>query len=170
MPGPSPASPALSLPGHTEGTSREFIVRLHDPPRGRVRLPRPLAKLMEVDKPQGVWLRMHGCYNSVVYAGTEYPAPRVMLLRRGWNTCARAHNFMEGHDLCFKLVEADMLSFKIYGCSGARLGCCNESSSKAESSSSNDSDEEDNADGDSDNDNDSDFTAVKSEYDDSGST
>ncbi|KAE8791554.1 L-ascorbate oxidase-like protein [Hordeum vulgare] len=79
-----------------------------------------------------------------------------MLLRHGWNTFARAHNFMAGHVLRFKLVETDMLSIKIYGNSGARLGCCEESLSDAESSSSSDSDEEDSADGGSDNDNDKD--------------
>ncbi|KAE8814723.1 l-ascorbate oxidase-like protein [Hordeum vulgare] len=151
MPDPSLAMSVLPLPGHTEGTVLEFIVGLHGPPRGHLRLPRPFAKVMEVDKLQGVWLRVHGCRNSVMYIDAEYPAARVMLLRRGRKTFARAHNFMAGHVLRFKLVEVDMVSVKIYGHSGARLGYCEESSSDAESSSLSDSDKENNVDGDGDN-------------------
>ncbi|KAE8810762.1 l-ascorbate oxidase-like protein [Hordeum vulgare] len=125
------SAPLLS--GHTEGTALEFVVGLRSTPHICLGLPRPFAKVMEVDKPQGVWLHIHGCRNGAVYAGVEYPAPRVMFLRRGWKTFARAHNFMAGHVLCFKLVEADMFSVKIYGHLGGRLGCCEESSSGAES-------------------------------------
>ncbi|KAE8767788.1 L-ascorbate oxidase-like protein [Hordeum vulgare] len=89
-----------------------------------------------------------------------------MLFRRGWKTFARAHNFMAGHVLCFKLVEAHMLFVKIYGHSGARVGCCKESSSDTESSSSSDSDKEDSVDEDGDNES----RAVESEYDDSRSS
>lgn len=99
--------------------------------------------VMEVDKPHGMWLRVHGCCNGTMWADAEFPAPRVMLLRRGWKTFARAHYFTGGHVLRFKLVEADMLSVKIYGHSGARLGCCEESSSDDEASSSSDNDEGD---------------------------
>ena len=67
----------------------------------------------------------------------------VMFLGHGWKTLACAHNFMSGYVLRIKLVEANMLSIKIYGHSGTRLGCCEESSSDHESSSSSDSDEED---------------------------
>ncbi|KAE8795288.1 L-ascorbate oxidase-like protein [Hordeum vulgare] len=88
-----------------------------------------------------------------------------MFLRHGWKTFARAHNFMAGHVLRFKLVEADMLSVKIYELSGARLGCCEESSSDAKSSSSSDNDEADNVHEDGD-----ESPAVKSEYDGSGSS
>jgi hypothetical protein len=65
-----------------------------------------------------------------------------MLLHRGWKTFARAHCLMKGHILRFKLVEADLLSIKVFGRSGIRLGCCAESSTDDESSSSSDSDEE----------------------------
>ncbi|KAE8803771.1 L-ascorbate oxidase-like protein [Hordeum vulgare] len=85
---------------------------------------------------------------------------RVMFLRHGWKTFARAHNFMAGHVLHFKLVEADKLSIKIYGHSGARLGCCEESSRHTESSSLSDSDEENRADEDGDNE----TSAIKSQY------
>ncbi|KAE8768649.1 l-ascorbate oxidase-like protein [Hordeum vulgare] len=151
----------LPLLGHTEGTTLEFVVRLRGPPCGRLRLPHPFAKVMEVDKLQGVWLRVHGCRNGAVYADAEYPAPRVMLLRHGWKTFTRAHNFMAGHVLRFKLVETDMLTVKIYRHSGARIGCYEESSSNTESSSLSDSDEEHNADGDGD----SESPTVNSEYD-----
>ena len=89
-----------------------------------------------------------------------------MLLRRGWKTFARTHNLMDGHVLHFKMMEADQLSVKIYGRSGARLGCYEESSSDAESSSSSDSDEEDSVG----EDDDDESQAVKSEYDDLGSS
>ena len=72
----------------------------------------------------------------------KVPIPHVMLLRRGWNTFARAHFLMKGHVLHFKLVEADLLSVKVFGRSGIRLGCCTERSTDDESSSSSDSDEE----------------------------
>ncbi|KAE8816703.1 L-ascorbate oxidase-like protein [Hordeum vulgare] len=101
-----------------------------------------------------------------MYADIKYPVPRVMFLRHGWKTFARAHNFITRHVLRFKLVEADMLSVKIYGHSGARLGCCEESSSDTKSSSSSDSDKEDNADEDGDNE----FPAVNSEYNGLGSS
>ncbi|KAE8777386.1 L-ascorbate oxidase-like protein [Hordeum vulgare] len=105
------------------------------------------------------------CCNSTVYADVEYSTPCVMFLWHGWKTFARAHNFMVGHVLRFKLVEAGMLSFKIYKDSGGRLGCCKESSSDAKSSSLSNSDEEDSADKDGD----SEPPPVKSEYDGSGS-
>ncbi|KAE8786694.1 ribonucleotide diphosphate reductase [Hordeum vulgare] len=147
---------------HIEGTVLEFIVRLHGRHSDRLRLPRPFAKVMEVDKPQGVWLHVHGYRNGVVYADAEYPAPRVILLRHGWKTFTRAHNLMVGHVLHFKLVEANMVSVKIYGHSIARLGCCKESMSDAESSSWSDSDEGDSANGDNDNDRDSESPTFKS--------
>ena len=65
-----------------------------------------------------------------------------MLLRHGWKTFARAHGLTEGHILHFKLMEADLLSVKVFGRSGIRLGCCAESSTDAESSSSSGSEEE----------------------------
>ncbi|KAE8818842.1 L-ascorbate oxidase-like protein [Hordeum vulgare] len=100
-----------------------------------------------------------------MYADAEYSTHHVMFLRHRWKTFARVHNFMAGHGLRFKLVEADMLSGKTYGNSGASLGCREESSSEDESSSSIDSDEEDSADEDGD----IESTTVKLEYDGSGS-
>ncbi|KAE8779175.1 L-ascorbate oxidase-like protein [Hordeum vulgare] len=109
---------------------------------------------------------MHRCCNGAMYADVEYPMPHVMFLRRGWKTFMRDHNFMAGHVLRFKLVEADMLAVKIYGHLGACLGYCEESSSDVESSSPSDSDEEDNTDEDGD----SDPSTIKSEFDGSGSS
>ncbi|KAE8805623.1 L-ascorbate oxidase-like protein [Hordeum vulgare] len=103
---------------------------------------------------------MHSCCNSAGYIDVEYPTTRVMFLRRGWNTFARANNFMEGHVLYLKLMEADMLSVKIYGHSGACLGYCEESSSEAKRSSSSDSDK----------DGSSEPPARKSDYEGSGSS
>ncbi|KAE8809700.1 l-ascorbate oxidase-like protein [Hordeum vulgare] len=166
MPHRSPSTPALPLPGHTEGIVLEFVIGLRGPPRDHLHLPRPFAKVTEVDKPHGVVLCVDGCRNGVMYSDVEYPGPNFMLLRRRWKTFACAHNFMAGHVLRFKLVEEDTLSIKIYGHSGARLGCCEESSSKMECSSSSDNDEEYSADGDGD----IESLAVKSEYDGSGSS
>ena len=86
---------------------------------------------------------MKGCCNGDMWVNRMFPAPHVMLLRRGWKTFARAHCLMKGHVLCFKLAESDLLSVKVFGCSGHRLGCCAESSTNGESSSSSESDEED---------------------------
>ncbi|KAE8811565.1 l-ascorbate oxidase-like protein [Hordeum vulgare] len=166
MPDLPPVTPPLPSSGHTEDTSLEFIARMRGPPRSSLHLPCPFAMEMEVDKSQGMYLRMHGCCNGVVHAGVEYPMPRVMFLRRGWKTFVCAHNFMEGYVLHFKLLEADVQSINIYGHSGARLGCCEEISSDTESSSSTGSDEEDSVDDDGD----SEPLAVKSEYDGLGSS
>ena len=144
----------------------EFVVKLHGPLRGHLRLPHPFARVMEIDKPPVLWLRAHGCCNGAARVDVEYLERRVMLLRHGWKTFARAHNLMDGHILCFKMMEADLLSVKIYGRSGARLGCCEDSSSDVESSSSSDSDEEDSVGEDGD----SEPHVVKSEYDDLGSS
>ena len=76
-------------------------------------------------------------------ADVEFPAPHAMLLRRGWKTFARAHILVAGHVLHFNLMEANFLSIKVFGRSGACLGCCAESSTDDESSSSSDSDKED---------------------------
>ena len=86
---------------------------------------------------------MKWCCHGDMWVNTGFPAPQVMLLRRGWKTFARAHCLMDGHVLCFKLAESDLLSVKVFGRSGIRLGCCTESSNDDESSSSSDSDEED---------------------------
>ena len=71
-----------------------------------------------------------------------------MYLRRGWKTFAHAHSFSEGHILHFKLMESGLLSVKIFGRSGGRLGRCVESLTEDESSSSSDSDREDSNSGD----------------------
>ena len=72
----------------------------------------------------------------------DFPAPHVMYLCRGWKTFARIHSLTAGLVLYFKLMESGLLSVKVFGCSGIRLGCCAESSTNDESSSSSDSDEE----------------------------
>ena len=66
-----------------------------------------------------------------------------MYLHRGWKTFARAHSLSEGHVLQFKLMENGLLSVKVFGRSGTRLGCCVESSTDNETSSSSHSDEDD---------------------------
>ncbi|KAE8795295.1 L-ascorbate oxidase-like protein [Hordeum vulgare] len=76
-------------------------------------------------------------------ARVEYPKRHSMLLMRGWKDFARAHSVEDGHTLCFKLTEDDILSLKFYGRSGVRLGCYEESSSGADCLSSSESDEED---------------------------
>ena len=86
---------------------------------------------------------MKGCCNNDMWANTRFPVPQVMLLCQGWKTFPRAHCLMKGHVLHFKLVESDLLSVKVFGRSGHRLGCCAESSTDDESSSSSESDEED---------------------------
>ncbi|KAE8813618.1 L-ascorbate oxidase-like protein [Hordeum vulgare] len=121
----------------------EFVVKLCGPIRGRLRLHHPFARVMEVDRPPVLWLRAHGCCNGAAQVDVEYPERGVMFLERGWKSFARAHNLMDGHVLRFKMMEADLLSVKIYGRSGARLSCCKQSSSRIESPSSRDSGEED---------------------------
>nr|XP_020164195.1 B3 domain-containing protein Os03g0212300-like [Aegilops tauschii subsp. strangulata] len=131
------------MEGHVGVTVLEFIVRLREPLRSRLRLPHPFARVMEVDQPLGLRLHMSGCCNDTMWVDIEYPRPHVMLLRRGWKTFASAHKLVEGHVLCFKQVEADPLSIEVFGHSGARLGCCAESSSDGESSSLSNSDDKD---------------------------
>ena len=85
---------------------------------------------------------MRGCGNGSMLVDVDFPAPHVMYLRRGWKTSVHAHGFSEGHVLQFKLMENGLLSVKVFGRLGIRLGCCMESSTNDESSSSSDSDEE----------------------------
>jgi hypothetical protein len=98
--------------------------------------------VLEVGQPPRLRLRTEGCCNGDMWANTGFPAPHVMVLRRGWKTFARAHSLAEGHILHFNLVESDLFSVKVFGRSGIRLGCCAESSTNDEGSSSSDSDEE----------------------------
>ena len=86
---------------------------------------------------------MKGRCHGNMWVNTGFPAPQVMLLRWGWKTFARAHCLMDGHVLCFKLAESDLLSIKVFRRSGHRLGCYAESSTDDGSSCSGDSDEED---------------------------
>ena len=120
----------------------EFILQLREPPRSRLRLPEAFARVLEIDHPPRLRLHMKGCCHNNMWVNTGFPAPHVMLLRRGWKTFARAHCLMKGHVLCFKLVESDLLSVKVFGSSGHRLGCCAESPTDDERSSSSDSDGE----------------------------
>ena len=92
---------------------------------------------------------MSGCCNGAVWANVEFRAPHVMLLWHGWKTFAHAHYLAEGHVLCFKLVESDTLSVKLFRASGACLECCTESSSDSDTASSSDA-EDDDDDGDDD--------------------
>ncbi|KAE8772277.1 l-ascorbate oxidase-like protein [Hordeum vulgare] len=98
---------------------------------------------MEAAKPPVLLLQAYGCSHGAMQVHVEYPKCRSMLLGRGWRAFARAHSLEDGHVLCFKLAEDNMLSVKFYGRSGVRLGCCEESSIGAKCPSSSDSDEED---------------------------
>ena len=85
---------------------------------------------------------MKGCCHGAMWAYTRFPAPHVMLLHHGSKTFARAHFLMKGHVLLFKLVESGLLSVKVFGRSGHRLGCCAESSTDDKSSPSSGGSEE----------------------------
>ncbi|KAM3330095.1 hypothetical protein ACQJBY_026850 [Aegilops geniculata] len=137
------------MEGHVGDQPREFIIRLYRPLCGHLHLPTPFAREMELEQPRALRLHMRGCGNGGMRVDVDFPAPHVMYLRCGWKTFARPHGFSEGHVLQFKLMENGLLSVKIFGRSGGRLGCCAESSTNDESSSSSESDEEDN-DGDDD--------------------
>ncbi|KAE8821110.1 l-ascorbate oxidase-like protein [Hordeum vulgare] len=91
---------------------------------------------MEEEKPPTQWLRVHGCGNGAVSVVVEHPGARLLFLGRGWKSFARAHNLWDGHVLCFKMMADNLLSVKLYGSSGARLGCYEESSSGTDSPSS----------------------------------
>ena len=103
---------------------------------------------MDLEQPRALRLHMRDCGNGGMWVDVDFPTPHVMYLHRGWNTFARAHRLPEGHVLQFKLIESGLLSVKIFGRSGIRLGCCAESSIDDESSSSSESDEEDSDGGD----------------------
>ncbi|KAE8791487.1 l-ascorbate oxidase-like protein [Hordeum vulgare] len=155
------------MEAHVEGTTLEFVVMLCGPIRGHLHLPYPFARVMEVDKLPVLWLRAHGYCNGATRADVEYLGCHAMLLGHGWKSFARAHILLDGHVLHFKMVEADMLSVRIYGCLGARLSCCEKSSSGAKCPSSSDSDE---VDSDSDRSGEgSKLQAVRSEYGELGS-
>ena len=102
---------------------------------------------MERDPPQTLRLHMRGCGNGGTWVNVDFPAPRVMYLRRGWKTFARIHSLTAGLVLYFKLMEDGLLSVKVFGEFRTRLKCCVESSSDGDSddgsSSLSKSDEED---------------------------
>ena len=102
---------------------------------------------MEHDPPQTLRLHMRGCGNGGTRVDVDFPAPRVMYLRRGWKMFARIHSLTAGLVLYFKLMEDGLLSVKVFGDFGTRLKCFVESSSDGDSddgsSSSSESDEED---------------------------
>nr|XP_020154198.1 B3 domain-containing protein Os03g0212300-like [Aegilops tauschii subsp. strangulata] len=131
------------MEGYVRDQHREFFIRLYKPVCGHLRLPTPFARIMELDPPQALRLHMRGFGNGGMRVNVNFPAPHVMYLRRGWKTFARAHSLSEGHVLQFKLMENGLLSVKVFGHLGTRLGCYAESSTDNETSSSGDSDEED---------------------------
>ena len=131
------------MDGHIGDQPREFVIRLYKPPCGHLRLPTPFARVMVLDQPCALRLHMRGCGNGGMWVDVDFPAPHVMYLRRGWKTFAHAHSLSKGHVLSFKVMESGLLSVKIFGRSGTRLGCCAESSTNDERSSSSESDEED---------------------------
>ena len=131
------------MEGHVGDQPREFLIRLRQPPRHRLHLPTQFAREMELDPPQTLRLHMRGCGNGGMRFDVDFPAPRVMYLRRGWKTFPRIHSLMAGLVLYFKLMEGGLLSVKVFGDLGTRLKCCVESSSDDEDSFLSGSDEED---------------------------
>ena len=131
------------MEGHVGDQTRKFFIRLHKPEHGRLRLPTPFARVMKRAPPQTIRLHMRGRGNGGTWVDVDFPAPRVMYLRRGWKTFARIHSLTVGLVLYFKLMEGGLLSVKVFGDLGTRLKCCVESSSDDEDSSSSGSDEED---------------------------
>ena len=114
---PPPAVPPATK-GHVGDQPREFFIRLRRPPRRRLRLPAPFSREMERDPPQSLRLHMRGCGNGGTRVDFDFPAPRVMYLRRGWKTFARIHSLTAGLVLYFKLMEDGLLSVKVFGDSG----------------------------------------------------
>ena len=112
------------MEGHVWDQPREFFIRLCRPLRRRLRLPAPFAREMEHDRPQSLRLHMRGCGNGGTRVDVDFPAPRVMYLRRGWKTFARIHSLTAGLVLYFKLMEDGLLSVKVFGDFGTRLKCC----------------------------------------------
>ena len=145
---PQVVPPAME--GHVRDRPREFFIRLRRPLHRRLRLPAPFAREMERDPPQSLRLHMRGCGNGGTWVDVDFPAPRVMYLRRGWKTFARIHSLTAGLVLYFKLMEDGLLSVKVFGEFGTHLKCCVESSSDGNSddgsSSSSKTDEEDSGD------------------------
>ena len=135
------------MEGHVGDQPHEFFIRLRRPLRRRLLLPTPFARVMERVPSQSLRLHMRGCGNEGTRVDVDFPAPRVMYLRRGWKTFARIHSLTAGLVLYFKLMEDGLLSVKVFGDFGTRLKCCVEScfdgDSDDGSSSSSESDEED---------------------------
>ncbi|KAE8795379.1 l-ascorbate oxidase-like protein [Hordeum vulgare] len=96
-----------------------------------------------------LWLRVHGCGNGAVSVAVEHPGPRLLFLGCGWKSFARAHNLSDWHVHRFKMAVDKLLSIKLYGSLGARLGCCEESSSGTDNPSSSGDGEEGSDDSDS---------------------
>ncbi|KAE8803366.1 l-ascorbate oxidase-like protein [Hordeum vulgare] len=138
-----PSSPELVREGtHIERTPLEFLVRLQGRIRTRLQLPTTFAKVMSEEKTLMLRLQVHDYGNGAVPVTVEQPGPPLLFLDRGWKSFARAHNFRDGHVLCFKMMADNLLSIKIYGSLGACLGWCEESSSGTDSPSSRESDED----------------------------
>ncbi|KAE8791619.1 l-ascorbate oxidase-like protein [Hordeum vulgare] len=73
---------------------------------------------MEAAKPPVLWLWAYGCSHGAMQVHVAYSKRHSMLLGRGWEAFTHAHSFEDGHVLCFKLAEDDMLSIKFYERSG----------------------------------------------------
>ncbi|KAE8803927.1 L-ascorbate oxidase-like protein [Hordeum vulgare] len=97
---------------------------------------------MSEETPSMLRLRVHRYGNNTVPVTMEQPGLRLLFLGRGWKSFARAHNLRDGHVLRFKMMEDNLVSVKIYGSSGARLGYCEESSSGTDIASFRESDED----------------------------
>ncbi|KAE8806135.1 l-ascorbate oxidase-like protein [Hordeum vulgare] len=87
-------------------------------------------------------LQVHGCGNGAVPVTVKKLGPRLLFLSHGWRGFTHSHNLCDGHVRCFKLMVDNLLSIKIYGSSGARLGFCEESPSGTDIPSSRESNED----------------------------
>ena len=101
----------------------KFIIQQRDPPCSRLWLPHPFARVMEADQLLRPRPRMGGCCNGAMWVNIEFPAPRFMLLRRGWITFIRTDYLAEGHVFRFMWVQSDMLSVVALGLGVARPIC-----------------------------------------------
>ena len=57
-----------------------FILRLRKPLCSRLWMPCPFIRMMEIEQPLRLGLRMSGCCNGEAWADVVFPMPHVMLL------------------------------------------------------------------------------------------
>ena len=59
---------------------------------------------MEIDRPSGLWLRVDGYCNGLIWVAIEFSVNGIMYFSRGWKSFVRARYLGQGHLLHFKLV------------------------------------------------------------------